>query len=112
MPRARTEWLDVPVEQVTLVRLLAALAEPRRADLVRLLERRQRSQGGLCRELGMAQPLMSHHLKVLREAGLVTSTICDRVQVYRLRAEVLESLASRIAELAEHASAVGDQPPC
>ena len=55
--------------------LLAVLAEPRRQDLVRLLEHEQLTQRQLVERLGLSQPLLSHHLKVLREAGLVH---CDR----------------------------------
>jgi ArsR family transcriptional regulator len=58
------------------------LAEPRRQELVRLLEHEQLTQGQLVSRLGLSQPLLSHHLKVLREAGLVERTTCERVHVY------------------------------
>lgn len=92
--------------------VLAALAEPRRADIVRLLERRHRSQGGLSAELGMSQPLVSHHLRVLREAGLIESTVCERVTVYQLRATTLQTLAERLSAMAGRAAETCKVKPC
>lgn len=92
--------------------VLAALAEPRRADIVRLLEHRHRSQRGLSVELAMSQPLVSHHLKVLRDAGLIESTICERVTVYQLKAPTLHELAQRLAEMAARATETCKTRPC
>ena len=92
--------------------VLAALAEPRRAEVVRQLERRHRSQRGLGEELGISQPLVSHHLKVLRDAGLIESTVCERVTVYQLRAGTLHSLSERLAEMADRAAETCKVKPC
>jgi len=64
----------VPAHAINAQAVLKALAEPRRADIIRLLERRHRTQTGLCRDLGMSQPLLSHHLKALRDVGLIDTT--------------------------------------
>lgn len=92
--------------------VLAALAEPRRAEIVRLLEHRHRSQRGLSAELGMSQPLVSHHLKVLRDAGLIESTVCERVTVYLLKAPTLLMLSERLGEMAERAAETCKIKPC
>ncbi len=92
--------------------VLAALAEPRRADMVRLLEERYRSQRELSEELEMSQPLVSHHLKVLRDAGLVTSTVCERITVYILRPSTLTAIAKRLQVMAEHATEIAKIKPC
>ncbi|GAC1610132.1 MAG: hypothetical protein NVS3B26_15260 [Mycobacteriales bacterium] len=92
--------------------VLAALAEPRRADIMRLLEHRHRSQRGLSNELGISQPLLSHHLKVLREAKLINSTVCDRIKVYQLRPETLKLLADRLAIMAAAATETCKIKPC
>lgn len=92
--------------------LLAVLAEPRRQELVRLLEHDQLTQGQLVSRLGLSQPLLSHHLKVLREAGLVERTTCDRVHVYRLRAATLTALAERLTAMAGNARRTGSVAPC
>jgi ArsR family transcriptional regulator, arsenate/arsenite/antimonite-responsive transcriptional repressor len=51
---------------------LAALAEPHRLLILRHLRRGRRTVGFLARACEMTQPLTSHHLAVLLEAGLVT----------------------------------------
>jgi ArsR family transcriptional regulator len=92
--------------------VLAALAEQRRADIVRLLEKGYRSQRELSDELDMSQPLISHHLKVLRDAGLVASTVCERVTVYVLRPSTLTAMAERLHRMADHAAEIAKTKPC
>lgn len=92
--------------------VLHALGEPHRTELVRLLVDRQLCVRDLVAETGMAQPLVSHHLKVLREAGLVDSTICANLTVYRLRADTLTLLAGRLSSMAERAAVTSGTKPC
>jgi DNA-binding transcriptional ArsR family regulator len=49
------------------------LAEPKRRLILELLAQEERPVGELVRRLGMSQPSVSKHLRVLREAGLVSS---------------------------------------
>jgi DNA-binding transcriptional ArsR family regulator len=51
---------------------LAAIADPTRRRIVELLAERERTAGELVDEFDMSAPAISQHLKVLREAGLVT----------------------------------------
>lgn len=51
---------------------LAAIADPTRRRIVELLAVRERTAGELVDEFDMSAPAISQHLKVLREAGLVT----------------------------------------
>jgi len=96
---------EVSPGQIALRPVLAALAEPHRADLVRLLVARQLRVRDMVAATGMAQPLVSHHLKVLREAGLVESAPGSGSGVYRLRADTLRAMAVRLTALAEQAAA-------
>jgi ArsR family transcriptional regulator, arsenate/arsenite/antimonite-responsive transcriptional repressor len=105
MTRPGPERVDVPT-------LLAALAEPHRQRIVRLLERKQLAQRDLMTVLDISQPLVSHHIKVLREAGLIESTICERITVYRLRSDMLDALGDRLTTMAERARRTGAKPPC
>ena len=100
-----------PPAGVDSARVLHALAEPHRADLVRLLLDRQLPVRDLVAVTGMAQPLVSHHLRVLRQAGLVDSAVRANLTVYRLRAEVLAELAERLARMAERAAGTGRTTP-
>lgn len=61
-----------------------AVAEPRRRQILDLLADRERSVGDLVAQLGIAQPLVSKHLRVLREVGLVRVREVGRQRLYRL----------------------------
>ncbi len=67
-----------------------ALADPTRRKAVERLRRRPYPAGRLARALDVSPPVMSRHLRVLREAGLVEEDhggADARVRVYRLRQE-------------------------
>jgi ArsR family transcriptional regulator len=88
----------LPQEELeTLSSRFAALADPTRLGIVNRLA----SAGELCvcvltPEFDVSQPTMSHHLKVLREAGLVESERRGRWAYYRLRREAVRSLAEAL----------------
>jgi len=75
----------------------AILAEPNRRALLHLLASSERSVGELERQLGMPQPSVSKHLRVLREAGFVESRVDAQRRLYRLRPERLRELDSWLA---------------
>ena len=83
--------------------VLSALAEPHRQQVLALLERQELSQGDLVRALGISQPLVSHHLKVLREAELIETAVQGRRRIYRLRAQTLAVVGRRLTTMAERA---------
>lgn len=100
------------VAKLDIGAVLAALAEPRRTEIVRLLEQGYRSQRELSETLDMSQPLISHHLKVLRDAGLVGSTVCERITVYILRPSTLGAMADRLRTMADNAVEIAKIKPC
>jgi DNA-binding transcriptional ArsR family regulator len=63
----------------------AALAEPHRRQILDLLRDRERPAGELVDHLGLSQPGVSKHLKVLREAGLVVVRAKGNQRLYALR---------------------------
>ena len=75
----------------------AVVAEPNRRAMLSLLLSSERSVGELERELRLAQPSVSKHLKVLRDAGLVESRIEAQRRLYRLRPEPLLELEEWLA---------------
>jgi ArsR family transcriptional regulator len=81
-------------------RLLRVLGEPVRARIVSILAQEDLCVCHLTEELGIAQTLVSHHLRVLREAGLVESERHRYWTYYRLRPEALRPLAEHLAALA------------
>ena len=61
------------------------IAEPNRRASLGLLVLSEQSVGEIERQLGMSQPTVSKHLRVLRDAGFVESTIDAQRRLYRLR---------------------------
>jgi DNA-binding transcriptional ArsR family regulator len=68
------------------------LAEPNRRAILSLLVSSQQSVGEIERRLRMPQPTVSKHLRVLREAGFVESTVDAQRRLYRLKPEPLQEL--------------------
>ena len=67
----------------------AVIADPNRRAILSLLAASQRSVSEIERRLRMPQPSVSKHLRVLRDAGFVESTIDAQRRLYRLRPEPL-----------------------
>ena len=69
-----------------------AVAEPRRRQILDALAGGERPVNDLVALLGLAQPLVSKHLRVLREVGLVEVRDEGRQRLYRLNAEPLKPI--------------------
>jgi DNA-binding transcriptional ArsR family regulator len=65
------------------------LAQPTRLRILDLLRERERSVGELVKRLKLSQPGVSKHLRVLREAGLVSVRIDAQRRLYGVRPEPL-----------------------
>jgi DNA-binding transcriptional ArsR family regulator len=68
------------------------IAEPNRRAILGLLVSSEQSVGEIERQLGMPQPTVSKHLRVLREAGFVEATVDAQRRVYRLKPEPLQEV--------------------
>jgi DNA-binding transcriptional ArsR family regulator len=75
----------------------AVLAEPTRRDILELLRDGERPVGDLVDELGMSQPAVSKHLRILRDAGLVEVRPDAQRRLYRLRVEPLAEVDAWLA---------------
>ncbi len=73
------------------------IAEPNRRAILNLLVLSQQSVGEIERHLRMPQPTVSKHLRVLREAGFVQSTVDAQRRLYRLRPEPLQEVDAWLA---------------
>lgn len=71
---------------------LAAIAEPTRRRIVELLAQRERTAGELVDEFDMSAPAISQHLKVLRDAGLVTVRAEGQSRVQLLNPDGLDEV--------------------
>ena len=69
-----------------------AVAEPRRRDILNYLALKERSVGDIVTALGLEQPSVSKHLRVLLEVGLVDVRRDGRQKMYRVNAEAIRPL--------------------
>jgi ArsR family transcriptional regulator len=76
--------------------VLRALAEPVRWQIVERLAEEELCGCHLVQDLGLSQPLVSHHLKVLREAGVVDSERFRQWVYHRLAPDALAMLADEL----------------
>jgi ArsR family transcriptional regulator, arsenate/arsenite/antimonite-responsive transcriptional repressor len=96
----------------TMLDAWAVLGDPLRRRIVELLAVESLCTCHLVDELGAKQPTVSHHLRVLREAGVVDAEARGRFTFYRLRPEALERLAGDLTGLADAARAAGRRREC
>jgi DNA-binding transcriptional ArsR family regulator len=98
---------------------LEVLAEPHRRQILDLLRESEQPVGALVSALPLSQPAVSKHLRVLREAGLVSVRVDAQRRLYCVRAEPLRELdewlapyrrmwAERLDDLGQHLAANPD----
>jgi DNA-binding transcriptional ArsR family regulator len=76
-----------------------AIAQPTRREILRVLSTGEQSVGSVASGFAVTQPAISQHLKVLREAGLVSERRDGARRLYRLRPEGLADLHGFLADL-------------
>ena len=86
---------------------LKIVAEPLRWRVVELLADEELCVCHLVEALGVAQPLVSHHLRILRDARLVETSRYRYLTYYRLCPEQLASLGRAVSDLAHGAPPAG-----
>ncbi len=83
--------------------VFAALAAPQRQQILRLVRDGPMSVGEIADGCGASQQAVSHHLQVLKEAGLVEMQRSGRRHLYAVSPDGYESVGSFVAELWPHA---------
>jgi DNA-binding transcriptional ArsR family regulator len=84
------------------VDVFSALADPVRRELLELLRHSATSAGDLAAHFEITRPAVSRHLRVLREAGLVSAEEEGRQRLYRLEPAPLEQVDAWLEELRDH----------
>jgi DNA-binding transcriptional ArsR family regulator len=74
------------------------IAEPNRRAILGLLVSSEQSVGEIERQLRMPQPMVSKHLRVLRDAGFVEATVDAQRRLYRLKPEPLHEVDMWLAQ--------------
>jgi DNA-binding transcriptional ArsR family regulator len=75
-----------------------AVAEPRRRQILDVLAGGEHAVNDLVAELGLVQPLVSKHLRVLREVGAVSVREDGRRRLYRLNGRALKPIHDWVSE--------------
>ena len=92
--------LTAPESREALSSALRALGDPTRLQVLLLLSEGECCVCELVDALGLSQPLLSHHLRVLREQGFVSDRKSGRWSYYRLTREAFEELSALMRALA------------
>ena len=76
-----------------------ALASPYRREIIRLLKWRTLSAGEIAGHFDIAQPSVSRHLEVLKNAGIITSRRQANQVIYSLNLSMVQELIMEVMEL-------------
>jgi DNA-binding transcriptional ArsR family regulator len=79
-----------------------AVAEPKRRQLLEVLANRELSVGELVALLGWTQPMLSKHLGVLKQVGLVHERRAGRQRRYRVNAQQLKPIHDWVSPFARY----------
>src|SRR5947209_19656855 len=82
---------------MTELAALQVLGEPRRRAILDVLREGEQPVGAVVGQLGLSQPAVSKHLRVLRDAGLVEARVDAQRRLYRIRPEPLADLDAWLA---------------
>jgi len=88
------------IQAASLARILKALAEPTRLRLVSMVAAREGAEACVCdltQPLGLTQPTISHHLKILVDAGILTRDKRGVWAYYALVPSALDELSSALS---------------
>lgn len=88
--------------------VIRLLDDPLRAQIIELLADGPACTCHLVEDTGAKQPTVSHHLRALREAGLVVTEPHGRFTYYRLLPDAIDATAAQLADLATRARTNAD----
>ncbi len=77
---------------------IRAIAEPRRREILRLVWTSELPAGEIARHFAVTRPAISQHLRVLREAGLVSERRNGTKRLYRARPETIAQLRAYLEQ--------------
>lgn len=94
------------VEMDTMARQFWAIGDPVRLRILRILPSEPSCEQAcnvskIAERIGLSQPSISHHLRILRQAGIITNQKMCRDVIYWVRPEVLSELQGELSEVLE-----------
>src|SRR5258708_12887942 len=79
-------------ERLPIDSAIRAIAEPRRRDILRLVRDQELAAGAIASHFDVTRPAVSQHLRVLKDAGLISERRAGTRRLYRARPESLADL--------------------
>ena len=99
--------IDTSIESQQ-ARFLRCIGEPTRLRIIKLLSEEEKCVGDICQAVGKDQPLVSHHLRALRECGIVTARQETQKVYYRLCDRSLASLVTLTGDIVARLALCGE----
>lgn len=94
------------------LRLLRCICDEMRFGILEQLSQGEMTVGQIVQKIKRDQPLVSHHLKTLKECGIVSSESRGRHVVYRISSERLSALIVQIQEAGDEINDICDSTCC
>ena len=94
-----TGSIPTPADAQAMARIFKALGDPARVRLLSLIAAHQGGEACICdlvEPVGLSQPTVSHHMKQLADAGLVTREQRGKWAYYRIVEQALRSVADAV----------------
>jgi len=86
---------------MTISKTLSALSDPTRRKILDLLKKSEMNAGKIGKHFKITAPSLTHHLNVLRDAGLVSSRRDGKEIFYSLNLSVFEEVAGSVLKIFE-----------
>jgi ArsR family transcriptional regulator len=94
-----------------MISILKALSDPNRQDILRLLARQEMGACEIIQAIGLAQPTIAHHLRILKQAGLISSQKEGKFVFYTLDKDGLKGFLEQLNHYYVEISCFSDSPP-
>ncbi len=79
--------------------IFRALNDPTRREILKLLRDRDMTAGEIAQQFEMTKPSISHHLDILKQAGLVSATKKGQFIIYSLNTTIMDEIINFFLEL-------------
>lgn len=90
---------------------LKALGDSHRQNILKLLARQEMGACEIIHAIGLSQPAISHHLKILKQAKLISSQKEGKIVFYTLDKEGLKGFLEQVGSFLEELSCFSEVPP-
>ena len=82
-----------------MANIFKALSDPTRREILKLLQKSDLNAGQITEQFNMKAPSITHHLHILRDAGLVQSVKQGQQVIYNLNTTVLQEVLNWVLDL-------------